>query len=194
MKATESKARVKETDPAWSQILFFPVTHPFRELLNMLPKFRPNTWAVPPWFSLVWSGLCFWYLTSSQAFFPRVSSPCLVMMIRQSHGHVISKPQSPQWLQNPKELSNSRTGKPGVLQSTGTQRVGHNWATEQQKLFWFSSCPCYTFHLSWQRKGDISTTSLLFPDSQVLSKHAVPSGLLPLPLVCLLRLQLSFQE
>ena len=24
------------------------------------------------------------------------------------------------------------TGKPGVLQSTGTQRVGHDWATEQQ--------------------------------------------------------------
>ena len=26
-----------------------------------------------------------------------------------------------------------RTGKPGVLQSTGPQRVGHNWATEQQQ-------------------------------------------------------------
>ena len=25
-----------------------------------------------------------------------------------------------------------RTGKPGVLQSTGSQRVGHDWATEQQ--------------------------------------------------------------
>jgi len=24
-------------------------------------------------------------------------------------------------------------GKPGVLQSTGMQRVGHNWATEQQQ-------------------------------------------------------------
>ena len=28
-----------------------------------------------------------------------------------------------------------RTGKPGVLQSMGSQRVGHDWATEQQ--------PCY---------------------------------------------------
>ena len=25
------------------------------------------------------------------------------------------------------------TGKPGVLQSMGSQRVGHNWATEQQQ-------------------------------------------------------------
>ena len=26
-----------------------------------------------------------------------------------------------------------RTGKPGVLQSTGSERVGHDWATEQQR-------------------------------------------------------------
>ena len=28
-----------------------------------------------------------------------------------------------------------RTGKPGVLQSMGLKRVGHNWGTEQQQLF-----------------------------------------------------------
>ena len=28
-----------------------------------------------------------------------------------------------------------RTGKPGVLQSMGSQRVGHSWATEQQGWF-----------------------------------------------------------
>ena len=28
-----------------------------------------------------------------------------------------------------------RTGKPGVLQSMGSQRVGHNWATEQVFIF-----------------------------------------------------------
>ena len=28
------------------------------------------------------------------------------------------------------------TGKPGVLQSMGSQRVGHNWATEQQQQIW----------------------------------------------------------
>ena len=27
-----------------------------------------------------------------------------------------------------------RTGRPGILQSMGSQRVGHNWATEQQLL------------------------------------------------------------
>ena len=39
-----------------------------------------------------------------------------------------------------------RTGKPGVLQSMGSQRAGHNWATEQQKeksgwgaVFWKST-------------------------------------------------------
>ena len=28
------------------------------------------------------------------------------------------------------------TGKPGVLQSMGSQTVGHNWATELNSLFW----------------------------------------------------------
>ena len=28
-----------------------------------------------------------------------------------------------------------RTGKPGVLKSMGSQRVGHDWATEQQQFF-----------------------------------------------------------
>ena len=33
-----------------------------------------------------------------------------------------------------------RTGKPGLLQSMGSQRVGHDWATEQQQqlLLWAS--------------------------------------------------------
>ena len=30
-----------------------------------------------------------------------------------------------------------RTGKPGMLQSMGSQRVGHNWATKQQQIIWF---------------------------------------------------------
>ena len=33
-----------------------------------------------------------------------------------------------------------RTGKPGVLQSMGSQRVKHNWATEQQLLWVKCSC------------------------------------------------------
>ena len=35
------------------------------------------------------------------------------------------------WLNRHERLC--RTGKPGVLQFTGSQRVGHNWATEQQQ-------------------------------------------------------------
>ena len=31
-----------------------------------------------------------------------------------------------------------RTGKPGVLQSLGSQRVGHGWATEQQQIYTLS--------------------------------------------------------
>ena len=38
-------------------------------------------------------------------------------------------------------LSNSRrwwrTGKPGMMQSRGSQRVGHNWVTDQQHLLWY---------------------------------------------------------
>ena len=30
-----------------------------------------------------------------------------------------------------------RTGKPGVLQSMGSQRVGHGWVTEQQQHCWY---------------------------------------------------------
>ena len=29
-----------------------------------------------------------------------------------------------------------RAGKPGILQAIGSQRVGHNWATEQQKCLY----------------------------------------------------------
>ena len=32
-----------------------------------------------------------------------------------------------------------RTGKSGVLQSMGSQRVGHDWAIEQQHLFWVNT-------------------------------------------------------
>ena len=30
-----------------------------------------------------------------------------------------------------------RTGKPGMLQSMGSQRVGHDWVTEQQQHYWY---------------------------------------------------------
>ena len=43
------------------------------------------------------------------------------------------------WMASPIQWTwvwaNSRTGKPGILQFMGSQRVGHNWATKQQQLF-----------------------------------------------------------
>ena len=33
-----------------------------------------------------------------------------------------------------------RTGKPGMMQSMGWQRVGHDWGTEQQKETWDKVC------------------------------------------------------
>ena len=32
------------------------------------------------------------------------------------------------------------TGRPGVLQFTGSQRVGHHWQTEQQLPWWYRFC------------------------------------------------------
>ena len=37
------------------------------------------------------------------------------------------------------------TGKPGVLQATGSQRVGHDWATELNWMIWFYGT--YVFYL-----------------------------------------------
>ena len=45
-----------------------------------------------------------------------------------------------------------RTGKPGVLQSMGSQRVRYNWATEQQisLLLWhYSTCWCIYLSTKW---------------------------------------------
>ena len=36
-----------------------------------------------------------------------------------------------------------RTGKPGVLQSTGSQKVGHNWETEQQQQIQYRERACF---------------------------------------------------
>ena len=43
-----------------------------------------------------------------------------------------------------------RTGKPGTLQSMGSQRAGHNRATKQQWYIWCVSCPlCPALHWDW---------------------------------------------
>ena len=41
----------------------------------------------------------------------------------------------------------SKTGKPGVLQSMGSQRVGHKWANEHNINLW------------WLRRGDVRNTA-----------------------------------
>ena len=41
-----------------------------------------------------------------------------------------------------------RTGKPGMLQSMGSQRAGHDWATEQQKSLSSQKALCHSFLIS----------------------------------------------
>ena len=47
-----------------------------------------------------------------------------------------------------------RTGKPGVLQSTGSQRVGHEWATEQQQIEQGQRLVEFTDGEPWIRRAD----------------------------------------
>ena len=51
-----------------------------------------------------------------------------------------------------------RTGKPGVLQPMGSQRVGHDWATEKLQVFFPLSvgCICVFFNLkcAYLRQGE----------------------------------------
>ena len=47
------------------------------------------------------------------------------------------------------------TGRPGVLQSMGSQRVGHDWATELTEMKWESDSPCHChtyprWHSGWE--------------------------------------------
>ena len=62
------------------------------------------------------------------------------------------------------------TGKPGMLQSIGLQRVRHDWATEQQMSFHWAlgTAPCYIDPLSrWKKKGACLC--------HILRKHSVSS-------------------
>ena len=56
-----------------------------------------------------------------------------------------------------------KEGKPGVLQSVGSQRVRHNWATEQQTTSIYSFCLCdkFNFHLGANIQGKIASS--LYP-------------------------------
>ena len=59
-----------------------------------------------------------------------------------------------------------RTGKPGVLQSMGLQRVGHDWATEQQQMACTRplSCPPLKYPLFPYLKAlsNLYTTVMIF--------------------------------
>ena len=41
--------------------------------------------------------------------------------------------------------SEGQGGKPGLLQSMESQRVGHDWATEQQQSIWLYKCFKYAY-------------------------------------------------
>ena len=58
------------------------------------------------------------------------------LMLGKIEGRRRRKWQRTRWLDgitDSMDMSLSMEGKPGVLQSTGSQRVGHDWATEQQR-------------------------------------------------------------
>ena len=74
------------------------------------------------------------------------------------------------------------TKNPGVLQSMGSQRVGHDWATE---LNWskfenkFSCLPCCNHH-SFCVKAAIGMNYLKFLNQLLISLFNVPSNSYPL--------------
>ena len=63
-----------------------------------------------------------------------------------------------------------RTRKPGMLQSMGSQRVRHNWATEQQQILQWKVERTYCFNVSimfwpvWARIGLYITCYYLLPN------------------------------
>ena len=52
------------------------------------------------------------------------------------------------------------TGRPGMLQSMGSQRVGHNWVTELKSPLIPGHHPCPEVHFAWNQ--DIYSSFLLF--------------------------------
>ena len=61
-----------------------------------------------------------------------------------------------------------RTGKPGVLQSMGSQRVGHDWVTEQQsikiKSMALHYCTWNTLPITWKREADLCIRKIYWSD------------------------------
>ena len=85
-----------------------------------------------------------------------------------------------------------RTGRPGVLQSMGSQRVGHDWVTEQQHItngHHVKSIPCITVQ-SLQRYWGCALRCSWHPHDSPLITALVPLHplhlFLPSPHSCLL--------
>ena len=55
-----------------------------------------------------------------------------------------------------------KTGKPGLLQSMGLQRVGQNWATEQQQTQWVQDSDPWSYRLTSCCLAHLWTNSLRY--------------------------------
>ena len=62
-----------------------------------------------------------------------------------------------------------KTGNPGILQSTGLQRVRHDWVTKQQQLFTWSFLPL--FSVSRHPFTLVGSFSSLCPTSSLFRQH-----------------------
>ena len=83
------------------------------------------------------------------------------LMLGKIEGRRRRGQQRMRWLDNITDLLNMNwassgsswwTGKPGVLQSTRSQRVGHDWVTE---LIWTDPCTKgFSFSITWELIGN----------------------------------------
>ena len=85
-----------------------------------------------------------------------------------------------------------RTGKPGVLQCMGSQRVRHDWATEQQGVMWQTTQPFSLFWLQgFKERQWIQNLNFILNQTVVWKKDPgciqglVPSHIFTEPKVCL---------
>ena len=81
------------------------------------------------------------------------------------------------------------TGKPGILQSVGSQRVGHDWATELICTSFYCVCVCHSWHsicFETVELGYISgfVTAIILPRSEVSCNFLLfsfpPEAVLPI--------------
>ena len=66
-----------------------------------------------------------------------------------------------------------RTGEPGVLQSMESQRVGHNWVTEQQQILFKRYCSTQFLNRKGVQSGDSSSNLIMVNFNQILSSYQI---------------------